>query len=483
MTSRPGLFGLWICLLIAYPAVACPASPELFLQEEPEAYIAIDKLCGLGLLPRLMTGDRGLETAEVAREAGNAPGSQDPFVDGMMRFLQLESLSRLDFRVRGAVAWSRTGEVPPNSQGFPVPDGGGLRAGGFARWFPADWFSVQARGDAVWDFNGGTIGRLEETSARIGWPAATLEAGRFSLWWGPGRHGALIFTTNAAPLDGIRIRNPRPISLGWPLRFLGEIQYDIFLARLESEGPVDYTLLSGVRLAVRPSRYLEVGVSRAMHYGGSGRGNGLSDWWNAFKGSGENDPGSNGNQLAGADMSITLPFRFQPVQAYVEMAGDDQARGHGIPLPTKWAYLGGIFLPSILGSPRWDLRFETAANHLRGNGPGWYLHAQPEYAHLYRGQVLGHHMGSDARDLFAEVHCFLLPSSYLEANVDRTERFFPGQAAENSVRVSGALIGWLTQNLRAGARVAFERVRNLGGAPGNGSRGSALSFELSWQYR
>jgi hypothetical protein len=39
-----------------------------------------------------------------------------------------------------------------------------------------------------------------------------LEAGRFAVWYGPGRHGALLFTTNAEPLIGVRIRNPRPIA-------------------------------------------------------------------------------------------------------------------------------------------------------------------------------------------------------------------------------------------------------------------------------
>jgi hypothetical protein len=54
---------VWI--LLALPAVALPASPEIFLQEEPETYLVIDKLEGMGFLPGLMTGDRGLEAREV----------------------------------------------------------------------------------------------------------------------------------------------------------------------------------------------------------------------------------------------------------------------------------------------------------------------------------------------------------------------------------------------------------------------------------
>ena len=66
------------------------AGPGIFLQAEPEDYILIDKLQGLGLLPGLMTGTRGLEAREVALEAGKEKNVGDPFVDGMLRFLQLE---------------------------------------------------------------------------------------------------------------------------------------------------------------------------------------------------------------------------------------------------------------------------------------------------------------------------------------------------------------------------------------------------------
>ena len=64
-----------------------------------------------------------------------------------------------------------------------------------------------------------------------------------------------------------------------------------------------------------------------MIYGGEGHDSGLSAWWDAFKGGNTNDPDEKGlvNQIAGFDVTLTLPFRFQPVQAYLEMAGEDAA--------------------------------------------------------------------------------------------------------------------------------------------------------------
>jgi hypothetical protein len=474
------VFAVGIVLTVS--SVALPAGPEIFLQEEPETYLVIDKLEGLGLLPGLMTGDRGLEAREVAREADKIEGTGDPFPDGMLRFLHLGAARRYDFRLRVGLEDSGDGRVPPNAQGWPVAEDGGIRAGGFFRAAPTGWLALQGRGEFLSEFGGGTVGRVEETSLRLGWPQATLEAGRFSLWWGPGRHGSLLFTTNAEPLIGVRLRNPRPIPLGWWFQFLGLFQYDIFLSRLyDDDRPVPDPILSGIRLAVKPAPWLEIGASRAMQFGGEGRGNGISDWWNAFKGTTANDPGSEGNQLGGFDLSVTLPFRVQPIRFYLEAAGEDQAEGQIVPLPSKWAFLSGVFLPTVFGSRRWDLRVEVAQNHLQGNGPSWYVH--PEYPHRYRGQILGHPMGTDAKDLFIEAHYFLLPTSYLEANVDFTQRYSPGPSREDTKRVGAGLVLWLTKNWRNETRLAVTSVSNENGISGADSTDLSFQLSMSYQYR
>src|SRR3990172_8432714 len=122
---------LVLCAILALPLAAFSASPEIFLVDEPESYLLIDKLQGLSLLPALMTGDRGLEAREVSREAANAEEIEDPFVNGMLRFLRLGGEPEWDFRLRAGFESSRDGRVPPNAQGLPVSRDGGLRTGGF----------------------------------------------------------------------------------------------------------------------------------------------------------------------------------------------------------------------------------------------------------------------------------------------------------------------------------------------------------------
>ncbi len=470
-------FAVW--MILAFPATASSAAPEIFLEEEPETYLVIDKLEGTGFLPELMTGDRGLEAREVAAEADKVDGTGDPFADGMLRFLRLGAARRHDFRLRAGLDYSGDGRVPPNAQGLPVTENGGMRFGGFIRTAPTDWLALQGRGDFLWAFDGDTDGLIGETSIRLGWPQATLEAGRFSLWWGPGRHGTLLFTTNAEPVIGVRIRNPRPVPLGWWFRFLGLFQYDFFIARLrDDDRPVPDPLLSGLRLAVKPTSWLEIGASRAMQFGGEGRNEDLSTFFDVFFGRSES-PGSTpeGNSLASIDAKIRIPFRAQPVVIYAEGGGEDQS---GSGFPTRWAATAGIFLPSIGNVRRADFRIEYG-DIITGQSGVWYRH--PQYPHRYKGRVLGHHMDTDARDLFLEAHYFLLPTSYLEANVDFTKRDFPGPETEETWRVSGGIVAWLTKSIRVEGNLAYEDVSSENGISGRGGSDLVLQTAVSYQYR
>ena len=296
---RTRAVGVLVCVLVVLPTLASAAGPEIFLRDEPEDYVMIDKLQGLGLLPGLMTGTRGLEAREVALEAGKEGHVGDPFVDGMLRFLQLEGARDLDFRIGGGLGYSNAGYIPPNAQGVPVPDGTGYRVNGFFRAAPYDWLGFQARAEVVGGFDGERTGRIEETSLRLGWPQATLEAGRFAVWYGPGRHGALLFTTNAEPLIGVRIRNPRPIAFPKAIDFLGAFQYDFFMARIDTGGPYPDSLVSGMRFALRPNRYLEFGVSRVIHFGGEGQDESFSTFWDILTGQRESEAEHAEGEFAG----------------------------------------------------------------------------------------------------------------------------------------------------------------------------------------
>ena len=151
--------------------------------------------------------------------------------------------------------------------------------------------------------------------------------------------------------------------------------------------------------------------------------------------------------------------------------------------PSKFAYVTGAFLPSLFGSAAHDLRVEWARNHWRGNGPAWYVHAVSGdgYAHFYRGRVLGHPMSTDAQNLSIQSHHFLLPSTYLELTLSRTDRFSLGSTKERTDRASAGFVGWFSERVRAEAEIAQERVENPGGLPGAADKDASFRVALSYQ--
>ena len=162
---------------------------------------------------------------------------------------------------------------------------------------------------------------------------------------------------------------------------------------------------------------------------------------------------------------------------YGEWGGEDQSQPFVF---TRHAWLYGVYLPSIGTFRRADLRFEYGTTLTNGKGV-WYQHGQ--YPHQYDGQILGHHMGTDARDLFLEARLFLLPSSYLELSFDRTDRSFPGPAEEERNRIVGGFVAWLTRNVRAEGKVAYDRFSDEGGVPGRDGTNKTIALSAAWQYR
>ncbi len=462
---------------------------ELSPSAEPEVSLAVDKLNARGYFPGFAAGTRPYPLQSIRKAVDNAISAgqaQDPFDEELLRWVSWYVAPKTALQADGALSLAERREIPANSEGVPVPKGVSLSAGVGFRVEPVTWFSAQGRGAAFLADEGDRGTRRLDASVEAGGRYFSVQAGKISSWYGPGRNGALILSENAQPCPGVRLRNPEPIPMPWILSFLGTLRYDLFVARMEADRPIPHSLLSGLRLSIRPGRYLELGASRAMHFGGAGKPGGASAWWGAFKGTHENDPGGNGNQIAGFDAEVTLPFEAQPVQFYLEAAGEDEAKiiGTPIPGPTKWAYLGGVFLPALLGSSRVDLRFEWAQNHLNGNGPSWYVHggSGEGYAHRYRGQVLGHSMGTDARQFDLTGHWFFLPSTYLELALGSMRRYSPGgPQAESTTRAGAAFVGWLTENLRAEGRLGSERVRNTGGIDGARETDLSLSALLSWR--
>jgi len=149
-------------------------------------------------------------------------------------------------------------------------------------------------------------------------------------------------------------------------------------------------------------------------------------------------------------------------------------------ISSRHAWLAGVFLPSIGTFWKADLRAEGGTTITENPGT-WYKH--PQYPHQYNGQILGHHMGTDARNLFVEARYFIDPSSYLDVSYDQTERSYPGPAKEKGKRIAGGFVAWFTKNVRAEGKVAYERYTDAGGVSGRDRNLKSVELSAAWQYR
>jgi hypothetical protein len=480
--------GVKVIAAVAALAISVPAqAADLFLNDEPEIYAAIDKLNASGHLPKFLANTRpySMQAVRAAVDASYLESVPGGFDGEILGWLKSYTSPKTVGRVTAGFSRADTRLLPPNNEGIPIPEGWGGHASVSAREESTPYLSAQLRAASFRGEGEDEGNRLLDASMEAGYKYASIQAGKISTWYGPARNGALILTNNSAPYPGIRIHNPQPIPLSGWFSFLGSVQYDLFAARMEKKPQFSHSMLVGTRLAARPGRWLEIGLSRVLHYGGEGRSNGISEFLTTY--GGNNDPSDRSNTLAGYDITVTLPFSYQPVQAYWDRAGegDNRLLGTGIPWPSQWGNIFGLYLPRILGSSRVDLRAEYADNYSgHARTANWYSHSA--YPHQYRGDVLGHPMGGGSRDWSFQARYFFLPTSFAAVSYElilhdggiRPSIGFPG---ERRTRLSAGFTGWLTESWRAEARTTFDHVTNQGGVPGSEGGDFSAWFAISYQ--
>lgn len=475
MKSFQNVRGLLLVTVVAAAAAlaAMAAGPgpahaaDLLLNDEPEVYEAIDKLNALGLLPGHLANTRPYSIAAVRKAAQAATGATLPgtFEGDLLRWLALYTSPKDMARLTVAGGRSEARFVPPNNQGIPRPKGWSALEAFSAREEVTPQLNGQIRAAFFQGERGDDGNRLLDASIEAGGRYFAVQGGKLSTWYGPGRRGSLILSNNAAPYPGVRIHNPEPIPLtGWA-KFLGRVQYDFFVARMETKELFSRHTFVGTRLASRPAPWLEVGVGRVLHYGGAGRSNSFDEFFRHYFGS--DDPSSRSNMLGQFDATLTLPFALQPVQLYVERGAEDSSHWGRMFLPwdDRFANLYGIYLPRILTSARLDLRAEYADNFSGDNkGKKWYEH--PAYPHLYRGALLGHAMGGLARDWFVDGRFWLAPGSFARLSWERVLQDGPTRKGERRTLSSASLTGWLDESWRAQFDLIMDRGTSIGGIPG-----------------
>jgi hypothetical protein len=473
--TRAALGCLVLCLALP---VAPAVGATTYEGVGSDVYDLLVRLEALGAVRSGLLTTRPLSRAEVARLVREASARADGedravrmtvaalerLVDpdaGLMRFVKPVE----DPYVRYVYADSDNPALDYNIDGDRYLEGSNVRAGFGAR---AELERAAFFANPEYRHTGGDDHLVVWTAYGVaglgGWDVVT---GKQSQWWGPGDHGALLLTNNAKPLTMVRVANRHPVVLPWILRYLGLVRFTGFVTRLEKERDIARPYLWGLRLNIKPLPFLELGASRTAILGGEGRPRGLKTWWDSFTGRGENDPERNpGDQRMAYDAKLSVPWALQPFQLYAEVGGEDMDDL----MPVKTAWIAGIYLPRLLSLDAVDFRAEYATTHTSHEDMPevWYNHVTYTSGYTFKGRIIGHHMGTDSRNIFLASSVWLAGGrGRVTVHVDREEHNIYQPVREKKDEAGIAFDLRLERGMTFRASYAYGRIRNSGGIPDN----------------
>jgi len=318
---------------------------------------------------------------------------------------------------------------------------------------------------------------MREFSLKLSFFNIALEAGRGTLWWGLGYHGSLLLTDHAFPLDMIKLGSDQPFQLPWVLSSLGDWKVNTFLAQLERDRDFPRAKVFGLRISYLPADWLELGLTRLTQFDGRGHQQSFpGSVWDAYTGP-AHQPGNEVNEQVMLDARLRIPHVSYLVpfpagmQVYGELAGEDHwiNKGQFRVSPLAPAFLLGIYVPQVLKDDTMDLRVEyadtvAAAYH---SGPGthpgiWYNNSFYASGMRHRGFPLGHHMGTDAKDLFIRTTRYLSDNVQLGANFNLQRRGLLGPSPEKKTEKAVDLTWWLSSRSRFTIGYTYQRIENPG---------------------
>jgi hypothetical protein len=317
-----------------------------------------------------------------------------------------------------------------------------------------------------WHYNEGKNDLVfKEAYGRLTLSNIQLEVGRDSLWWGPGYHGALLISNNAFPFDMLKLGSAEPFKLPWIFEWLGYFRITSFLTRLEEDRDFPGTKLFGFRAELSPFPFIDLGISRVTMFNGDGRpGLSFTDFLKIyFSDPNREEPRFDVNELASFDFRLRIPEMdpllplFRSIDLYGEIGGEDEAGFR----PTKSGYLFGVYMPGFLKDAKTDLRVEYANNHVQGFPDVWYNHHAYTSGYVFRGDIIGHHMGSDADDLFIRITRYLTDwlQVGIQFDIERHGLSNPVIEKKKEAALDGSI--YISRRIRYMIGYEYERIYNL----------------------
>jgi capsule assembly protein Wzi len=316
---------------------------------------------------------------------------------------------------------------------------------------------------------------LQKGYLKIGSGGLELEVGRDATWFGPGYRGALTISNNAKNFDLVKLSSPEPIDVGWVKHYLGDVKYALVVSRFDETGSgstLRQPYFIGIKLAVKPKPWYEIGVNFVRQEGGPGF-TGSSSFRDLIFGGGTTN---HNNTIAGIDLRFRIPW-LRNTELYGEYAGEDSASFW----PFVESYVAGFYIPRLTSSGRDDLRFEF----FYGN-PMLYTDFKFPAGYVYNGMIPGHSQGGSALEFYTRYSHWFSPRNNVALEYFHTDRGREGRVGNQQTEGKNAwrafwnvpLYGDMDMNLMYG----WERINNFNLVDGAKQTNQLVKVDLSYRY-
>lgn len=314
-----------------------------------------------------------------------------------------------------------------------------------------------------------------------------LSVGRQALWWGPDRSGPMLLSTNARPIDMVRISDASPIRLPGPFKFLGPIRAEFFVGRLsgyqfmfeQSAGLIgnygqslaNQPYIHGQKFSFKPTPNFEIGFSRTTVMGGSVYPFTLDTFARSvFSTSNQlaGAPNKSGDRRAGLDFSYRIPKLRNWLTFYADGFTDDEYSP--IAYWDRSAWTSGLYLSHMPRVPRLDLRLEGLYTDLPAAGPRpsssyigpgfFYFNGTWRNGYTNRGDLIGSWIGRGSQGAQAWSTYHLSARNFIQAGFRHqkvSKNFIPGGGTLTDV--SARCDYWVLPSFSISATVQYEKWR------------------------
>ncbi|WP_369071377.1 capsule assembly Wzi family protein [Klebsiella quasipneumoniae] len=423
-----------------------------------------------------------LSQEEIARALKKAKPSYSSEQVMLARINQRLSALKADFRVTGYTSTDQPGTPQGFGQTQPADNSLGLAFNN-----SGEWWDVHLQGNVE---GGERISNGSRFNANGAYGAVKfwnqwLSFGQVPQWWGPGYEGSLIRGDAMRPMTGFLMqRAEQAAPETWWLRWVGPWQYQISASQMNQYTAVPHTKIIGGRFTFSPFQSLELGASRIMQWGGEGRPESFSSFWDGFTGKDntgtDNEPG---NQLAGFDFKFKLePTLGWPVSFYGQLIGEDEA---GF-LPSANMFLGGVEGHHGWGKDavNWYLEaHDTRTNMSRTNYS--YTHHIYKDGYYQQGYPLGDAMGGDGQLVAGKVELITEDNQrwstrlvYAKVNPENQSI---NKAFPHADTLKGVQLGWsgdVYQSVRLNTSLWYTNANNSDSDDVGASAGIEIPFSL-----